>query len=279
MIADLLLPVAGVAGDDRALSVAVELAREFGAHLTVLGSVHLPAPMVSPWGLAPVGTFETIYADLRASARGQMDRARAQLEREGLPFDVHLAESFLEPRSLAALHARYADACVLPSARQAGDAAPFRRDMFDSVLMESGRPVITIPIDKPVRTPVTRVVVAWKPRREATRAVHDALPLLARAESVEVVVVNPDDGITSEGELPGADIAAHLSRHGLRVQVTCLQRGTKTAAATLLWHCYETDAHLLVTGGLGHSRLREWALGGVTRELLECADLPVFFSH
>lgn len=279
MITDLLVPVSGTAGDDRALDAAIELARVFDAHVTVLEGVHLPAPIVSPWGLSPVTGFEDVYRELRDKAQQRAAQARARLDAKGARYEVRVAESFLQPGALAALHARHSDVCVVAGLRLTGDAMPHRRDVFNSVLMESGRPVLMIPVDTPLRAPAGRIAVAWKPRREATRALHDAMPLLMKADVVEVVVVNPDDGIDGEGELPGADIAAHLSRHGLTVQVTCVQRGARTAAAALLRHCMETGAQLLVCGGYGHSRLREWALGGVTRELLESADLPVLFSH
>ena len=100
-----------------------------------------------------------------------------------------------------------------------------------------------------------------------------------RAESVDVVAIAPEPGESRYGDVPGADIGEHLARHGLKVNVVGLQRGAMTVATALLRHAAETDAQLLVAGGYGHSRLREWVLGGTTDDLMRAMDLPVLFSH
>jgi nucleotide-binding universal stress UspA family protein len=128
--------------------------------------------------------------------------------------------------------------------------------------------------------PASHAVVAWQPTRESTRALHDALPLLRAARTVDVVTVDPVIGESRHGEEPGADIAAHLARHGLEANVVVhARRPQETVAAALLRHAAESGAQLLVAGGYGHSRLREWAIGGTTRELLRTARTPVLFSH
>ena len=107
----------------------------------------------------------------------------------------------------------------------------------------------------------------------------DALPLLLRARSVELVIVDPRVGEIRHGELPGADIAAHLARHGLRVEVASLPREGASAGEAILRRAREVGAQLLVAGGYGHSRAREQVFGGVTRRLFEHAEVPVLFSH
>jgi nucleotide-binding universal stress UspA family protein len=160
----------------------------------------------------------------------------------------------------------------------ADDAAAVRR-LFAGLLFESGRPVLVIPPHHPCQWPAAHAVVAWQTTREATRALHDAMPLLARATSVDVLMVDPEPRTGGHGELPGADIGTHLARHGLKVNVVERKRGGNSVATTLLRHAADTNAGLLVAGGFGHSRLRQWMLGGTTDGLLEAMHLPVLFSH
>lgn len=279
MIVDLLVPVSGMPGDEAIVESAVRLGRELGARLTVLEAVHLPVPPASPWGMSPVDVFDDLHAELRRHARERSARLGDRLAREGVAHEIRVADSYLAPGLLSARHGVYADACVVASPARAGQAAPFRREMVTSMLLQSGRPVFVLPGDRPFRVPLAKVVVAWKPGREATRALHDALPILRAAASVEVVTVTPDDAVSDEGHVPGVDIGAHLSRHSVEVQVTCLDRGAASVADVLLRHCMGRGADLLVSGGYGRPRLHEWALGGVTRALLETAEVPLFLAH
>lgn len=282
MIHDLMLPMTGTAGDPNALAGAVALASRLGAHLSVVETVNLPVPMPSPWGIAPDPKLSQLYGELRAKGEANAAALRQQLEREEVSQEVRVVEAkFTEPPRTIALLARYADLSILtaPTHQNDGDAAVVRA-CFSALLFESGRPVLAIPPHHPLQLPMSHVVVAWQPTREATRALHDALPLLRTAGSVDVVTVDPVIGESHHGEQPGADIATHLARHGLRVNVVVLQRQRgETVATVLLRHAAESGASLLVAGGYGHSRLRQWVLGGTTRELLQAIHLPILFSH
>src|SRR3546814_1967709 len=108
------------------------------------------------------------------------------------------------------------------------------RAVFSSVLLDSGRPLLVVPRGASWPSKLGMVVVAWRPSQESSRALHDALPLLRRAAAVQLVMVDPRVGETSQCELPGEDIADHLARHGLRVDVVALQReGVKDGVAIL----------------------------------------------
>jgi nucleotide-binding universal stress UspA family protein len=124
-----------------------------------------------------------------------------------------------------------------------------------------------------------RVVIAWQPTRETTRAVHDAMPFLRAADCVDVVVVDPEVGETAHGPDPGTDIATQLARHGLRVNVVQLPRAGTSVACVINDYVRQSNSDLLIAGGYGHSRLREFLLGGVTRELLSTVTVPTLFSH
>ncbi|MGH6943153.1 MAG: universal stress protein, partial [Geminicoccaceae bacterium] len=122
-------------------------------------------------------------------------------------------------------------------------------------------------------------VVAWDASRAAARAVSDALPLLERAKSVTVVSVNPRPNLFGHGEVPGADIALHLARHGLKVEVHRLEARDIDTANAILSYVADAGCDLLVMGGYGHSRLRELVLGGVTRTMLGEMTVPVLMAH
>ncbi len=138
--------------------------------------------------------------------------------------------------------------------------------------------MIVVPEAAEVRGAPQRITVAWSPTREAARAVHDALPLLRAAAEVRIVVVD-DDRTKAERDQPGADIALHLARHGVKAEVRYVPSGQNGITATLLDEARYGGAELIVLGGYGHSRLSEWMLGGVSRDILEKSAIPLMFSH
>lgn len=281
MYRDILVALIDAPADADALEAAFALARDGGGRVAALVVVALYLPPAFEWGTIPT----ELYATLHAQARRQGEElARATRERFGdtdVPFEVRVVETQLMPASrVAALHARYADLAVV--AAPADDAGRRTAESFFlDLLLDAGRPVLRVPRGAavPATLPPRRVVVAWKPTREASRAVHDALPLLRAAESIDIVSVDPVVDEHHHGQQPGADIAAHLARHGCRVTAVTRERRGESAAHVLLRHAASAGADLVVAGGFGHSRLREQWLGGFTRTLCEQATLPVLFAH
>jgi nucleotide-binding universal stress UspA family protein len=171
------------------------------------------------------------------------------------------------------VEARYADVTIMD--RPDDD---LRRSLFESVLFGAGRPVLLAPADWP--GPCGRnIVVAWNASREAARAVADAAPLLERAEKITIVTVDAKPSWSGHGEAPGADIAAHLARRGLKVDVRNVDGMGRDDGAAILEECAAIDADLLVLGGYGRPRLQELIFGGVTRHVVTSAHLPIFISH
>lgn len=280
MIHDLMLPITDTAGDPNAVSAAIALAATYGAHLSVVQPVGLPLPGTGPWGVTPDFMQNEIYEELRAGAEEKATKLRTRLDTENISWEVRVEEAlFVDPPRAVARQARYADLGVMTCPKRGADDGSVAHAFFSSMLFESGRPVLTIPPHHPIELPFRHVVVAWKPSREATRALHDALTLFAGVTSIDVVTVDPEVSDREHGEDPGADIATHLARHDLQVNVVNLPRSGQTVATTLLRHAAATEAQLLIAGGYGHSRLREWVLGGSTRELLQATHLPILFSH
>ena len=163
-----------------------------------------------------------------------------------------------------AKHARAADLVVGYPARRGVDRALYATP--DGLLMEAGLPILLIPAAE-VEFRAETVLLAWKNTQEARRAISVAMPLLQKAERVLVAAVCRDREVaTIEQEL--ADVAARLARHGVKV-ATLVEVEAPGAAGRRLLHIAEADkSDLIVAGGYGHSRLREWALGGVTRDLI-----------
>ena len=282
MFKELIVPITGAAGDNDTVEAAIEMAIRQEAHLVILDSFNLPMPTLGPWGLNSEGDITRLYDDLRAHASNSAQRWRTRLQRETISSEVRLAESMLvAAQQTSAIHARYADLAVITGPGDNRDEAILAHSYFSALLMESGRPVLVVPPGCTVNWPPRHAIMAWRPTREATRALHDSLPVLRAATSVEVVSVDPVRGgeSTDDGDQPGADIAAHLARHDLQVRVDVLDSDGQGVAATLLAHADATGADLLIAGGYGHSKLREWILGGTTRELFMQARIPVLFSR
>jgi nucleotide-binding universal stress UspA family protein len=145
----------------------------------------------------------------------------------------------------------------------------------EGALFESGRPLIMVPYIHKDGLKLDRVMVSWDGSRPAARAVADAMPLLTRAGQVDVVIVER----AKSDEMPGADVAEHLARHDLNVTVQRVARGDLDVKDALLNYAADSAADMIVMGGYGHSRMREFILGGVTRGMLASMTLPTLLSH
>lgn len=279
MIKDLFVPLLRAEGDEAALDAAAALARTFGSRVSALATLEHPFPLVTEFGYVPVESGQRELEASRAAAEAQCAAARARLARAEVPAEVRLADALLLwSEETAALHARHADLSVLGRPGP-DDGSPRFALTFKSLLMQSGRPVLVVPPGARLAAPVRRAVIAWKPTAEAARAVHEALPLLGASAEVDVLMIDPEPGEGRHGEQPGADLAAHLARHGLRVNVLAQPREGRGDGAAILRHVAECGAGLLVMGGYGHARWREVVLGGATRAVLDGMRTPVLFSH
>jgi nucleotide-binding universal stress UspA family protein len=172
-----------------------------------------------------------------------------------------------------ALHARYADLTVIGQ----DDPDEASASLAEHLLIEVGRPLVVVPYAGRFAEIGSRVLVAWNGSREATRAVHDALPLLKTAKLVRVIAVNPAGG--GHGDIPGADICLHLSRHGVNAVGEQIQSEDLNVGEMLLSRAADEDVDLIVMGAYGRSRLRELVLGGATHHLLRHMTVPVLLSH
>lgn len=282
MFKDLLVPITGTSTDADALNLAIQLAASEGSHVTALEIVSLPMPMASPWGMSADPALSGIYEKVRAEGEVHAATLRQRLAQEPVSNEVMLVESiFAEPSQMAARLALHADLSVVANALGDNAEADRTRAMVTGLLLESGRPVLTVPPRCQSPMPPRHVVVAWRPAAEAARALHDAMPLLLKADVVDVVIIDPVAEVRSadKADQAGNAVAAHLARHRVDANVVILESGGRRASEVLLGYVQEAGAQLLVVGGYGHTRFREWALGGMTRELLFAATVPVLYSH
>jgi nucleotide-binding universal stress UspA family protein len=147
----------------------------------------------------------------------------------------------------------------------------------EGVLFESGRPVIFVPYIQKEGLKLDRVMVCWDGSRAATRAIADSLPFLQKAKQVEIVMVANKAG--KDDEISGVDLGQHLARHDLKVDVKRITSPDIDIPSTILSYAADSSADMIVMGGYGHSRLREFILGGVTRSILETMTVPALMSH
>ncbi|HEY4529687.1 MAG TPA: universal stress protein [Luteimonas sp.] len=278
MYQDLVVPLTGTPGDAAAIDAALDLARAAGARVTVLQMLDLPMPTGNPWGVMPDIALGDFYSRQRAQAEVDLERRRSQLAGSGVECEVRLVEAlFSAPPRQAARVAHAADLVVLAGPADGGAGGSVAHDFAAALLLESGRPVLVVPPGARAPSPGSGVLVGWRQGAEAARAVHDALPLLRAASRVEVLAIDPPPG--QDDALDLAELATHLARHGVRVEPVVRGSQGRAVADILVEHARAMPASLIVAGGYGHSRLREWVMGGATRELLLTSPLPVLFSH
>jgi len=271
---DLLVHLDGRPAGRGRLEAALGLAAAFEAHLTALCLVGEPAvPLVElPPDALYRGQLEA-EADrvlVDAAARAARAGVAAETRRETGPAD-RLPERLVR-------HARHADLAILGQP-EPDDPSGAGMRLVEAALLGSGRPLLVVPWIGAAGMPPRRVLAAWDGSAPAARALGDALPLLRRAERVALVVVDPERLGGRVGERPGADMAAHLARHGARVEVQAVPSGGLATADVLLDFAADTGADLLVMGGYGHSRLRELAFGGTTRDVLARMTVPVLLAR
>ncbi|WP_192843895.1 universal stress protein [Aureimonas sp. D3] len=274
-VRDAMLLFDGSDADERIANAADCVATAFGTHLeaVLVNEISLPQVYVAePLAVQP---YEVLQLDEEAADR-TAGILTQRLERTGHTFELRRIEAFRV--ELEASLASLACSVDLVVTARPYDGTVRTADLLEAVLFGSGTPALVVPPQRSAIDLEAPVVVGWKNTPECFRAVQGALPFLQRASLVHLVTVEENPSGEEVGREPSADIARHLARHGVRLEVRHLPRWEHPAKA-LLNEVDITGAGLLVTGAYGRSRLREWFLGGVTRELLEEAHVPTLLAH
>ena len=279
MIKDIVVNLSVREGGKSTGDYAVSVASALEAHIAGIAFVYDVKIPMSELGYNPGGikdVTDALRRDNEAAAKVALDRFAAAAARAGVS---------AEPRILSANSdnagdqfsriARRFDLAIVGQTEPDGSAV--EAIISESTLFGSGRPMIVVPYIHKTPFKLDRVMVCWDGSRPAARAIADAMPLLERAGNIEVVMITNERG--KQDEIEGADMGQHLARHGLKVEVKRITRDNLDVANVLLSHCADSDANFIVMGGYGHSRLREFVLGGVTRTILHSMTVPALMSH
>jgi len=264
-------PDGGPAGD-----YAVALAAALDAHVVGVAFLYDPIVPVSGMGYIPAEVIDTQQADNEAAAKAAVDRFAKAASRAGVSAEpVTLGASLAGAGEQFGRIARRFDLAIVGQAEP--DISAVEEVIAESALFGSGRPIVVVPYIQKGPLKLDNVMVCWDGSRQAARAIADAMPLLEKAGRVEIVIVTNERG--KEDEIEGADMGQHLARHGLKVEVHRITGGNIDVADALLSHAADSGTDFIVMGGFGHSRLREFVLGGVTHSILRSMTVPVLMSH
>jgi nucleotide-binding universal stress UspA family protein len=276
MIKDLVVNLTVGSDHDVAAEFAISIAETFEAHIA--GIAFAFDPIITPTVMDGMSAawVDTQRSENIAAAKAAINQFEAGAKREGVSAEHRLLESSLGGAArLFGRIARRFDLAVVGQL-EPGDGTPDDL-IIEAALLESGRPVVVVPYIQKGGLKLDHVLVCWDTGRNAARAIADAMPFLARSKTVEIVMVST--GGDEKDEIPGIDIGQHLARHGLTVAVKRLVSENVDVANTILSYAADCGADFIVMGGYGHSRLREFVLGGATKGILDSMTVPVLMSH
>jgi nucleotide-binding universal stress UspA family protein len=274
--ASVMVYVEDVDNADSRVVLACDLAELFDARLIGVSASAPTPPVMQPYpGGAMLGL---VWAKEQQIAEQEVRRAEGRFRSIG---GVRFAEltwrgGLNDPAQFVARQARTADLIVLGP--ESSWPCPGNVANPGDVLMAAGRPVLVTPPSSALKSMLGHVLIAWKDCRESRRALTDALPLLARAAKITVI------GIAEEGNEKAnrdsvADVSDFIRMHGKDATALAMSSNGQSTAEQLLAYAKANEVGLIVLGGYGHARTREWIFGGVTRSLLRTSQVCCFFSH
>jgi nucleotide-binding universal stress UspA family protein len=276
MIRDLVVNLTGSAPQDFAADYAISVAKTFEAHVAGVGFVYEPVIPGSLLGGIPVDLIEAQREENAKGAKAAVARFEAAAKAAGVSAEARILDASLAGAAdLFGRIARRFDLAVVGQARPREGSS--EELLIEGALFESGRPVVIVPYVQTEALRLERALVCWDASRPATRAIADALPFLCRARAVEIVAVSGEHG--KGRELAGTNMARHLARHGINAELKRVSAVDDDVPSAIRARAIEGGADFMVMGGYGHSRLREFILGGVTRTILTSTTIPVLMSH
>jgi nucleotide-binding universal stress UspA family protein len=276
MIKDVMVRLDGTLADDLRLAAVASVTQLFRSHVIGLFFNVLPLGLpVEGNGMSQVSAHLTEEAREAGNVTEEaLTQRLAHLNRpvELRRFDV-FADSVAE---IASREARAAD--VFVNLRLDPGSSRDEEHLVEAVLFGSGRHLFLVGEKKLFGEGLDHIVIAWNGSRESARGLREALPYMCKTTVVTILVIDSESA--AEGEaLLGSDAVTHLKHHGIEAALHHVQSDDGDVASTLIAEARRLDAGLIVMGGYGHSRLREWLLGGVTYELLRKAPVPLVIAH
>lgn len=268
-----ILSLIGTTNTEADIDQAVALAAEIDAHLSVMALRTAISPFGADYPAAAAWLNERQrevdeVVDARRIADERCRKGGASFDIDHIYDDRFIIESNIGTRTM------YADVVVAGEGIRSDPE--LRKAAIAATAFNSGTPLLLIPKAGRVTLKPRNVLLAWNSRPQAARAAKAAIEMLAGADTVHLVVVDPDSSYFENGGEPGADMAAFLSRHGAKVVVEQIASGQRPTENVIRQHALELGCDMIVMGAYGHSRLRERVFGGVTASILETCDVPVF---
>jgi nucleotide-binding universal stress UspA family protein len=276
MIKDIIVNLSVTQNGSVVGNYAASVAAALQAHLVGVAFIYDPIVPISDGGYIPAEVIETQRADNQTAAESTIESFTAASNRAGISAEpLTLSASLDGAGDRFARMARRFDLAIVGQGQP--EMSTMEQIIGETTLFESGRPMIMVPYIQKGPFKIDNVMICWDGSRAAARAVADAIPILGKSGRVEIVIVTNEPG--KQYDIEGADIGQHLARHGLKVNVHRLPGGDIDVADALLSYAADSTADFMVMGGYGHSRLREFVLGGVTRSIFQSMTVPVLVSH
>jgi nucleotide-binding universal stress UspA family protein len=277
MIKDVIINLEQQVARDPARDFAISIAETFGTHIAGVAFAYTPDFPGYTMMVLPSDILEQMVAESERSARAAIERFDAAARRSLISAEGRLLRTIgAEAPAILSILARRFDLSVF---MQSEPGRVDNDDMIETALFQSGRPLIVVPYIQRDGLKLDRVVCCWDGSRAAARAFNDALPLLAKATSVHLLIVLNEKTNMENKEVRGVEIATHLARHDVKVQIDTVPAPDIDVTNAILSYVADNSGTLIVMGGYGHAKLREVILGGVTREMLKSMTVPVFMSH
>jgi nucleotide-binding universal stress UspA family protein len=277
MIRDILLRLPADIKQEAAANYAISVAGAFGAHLVAMTFAYDAVLSATVMGDAlPVDFINAQRALAEEAANAAATKLSETARRSGISVETQVeTTSFGAAADIFGQFARRFDLSIVGQADP--DVVGPQNLIIEAALFQSGRPVVVVPYIQKTGLTLDRVLVCWDGGCQAARAIADALPFLHRAKAIEVLIVATEP--LKSDDLPGADIARHLARHDLKVDLKRIVRPGTDVTDAILSYASDVSSDFIVMGGYGHSRLREFILGGATRGLLSSMTTPTLMSH
>ena len=277
MIKDIIVNLEHQVARDPARDFAISIAEVCDTHLAGVAFASTPEFPGYVMMEIPPDIVAQMIAESEKSAMAAIERFDAAAKRSLISAEHRLLRTLgAEAPTILATLARRFDLSVF---MQSEPGRVENDDMIETALFQSGRPLIMVPYIQKDGLKLDRVVCCWDGSRAAARAVNDALPLLTRANTVDLLIVLNEKTNSENKEVRGVEMAKHLARHDVKVQLERIPAPDIDVTSAILSYVADNSGTLIVMGGYGHSRLREIILGGVTREMLKSMTVPVFMSH
>jgi nucleotide-binding universal stress UspA family protein len=277
MIKDIIVNLERWIERDPARDFAISVAETFDAHLAGVSFAYAPDFPGYVMLEIPPDIVAQMIAESEKVALAAIERFEAAAKRSLISAEHRMLKTIgaSAPVILATLARRFDLSVFMQSEPNGVD----NDDLIETSLFQSGRPLFVVPYIQKEGLKLDHVVCCWDGSPAAAQAINDALPLLVKAATVDLLIVLNEKTNSEPNVIRGAEMAKHLARHDVKVEIETVPAADIDVTSVILAYVADNSGTLIVMGGYGHAKLREVILGGVTREMLKSMTVPVFMSH